>query len=80
MPASEFRCTIDDNKFWWGNAIPNICTDIALIALPIPYIADLRLPRPQKLALCGIFLFGAVYVSPFPLPISKVVQLGFNSS
>lgn len=63
MPASDYRCGINSNRLWWGSAIPNICAEIALIAIPIPYIAKLSLPRAQKMAIGGIFLFGAMYVS-----------------
>ena len=49
-------------RFLQGQAIPNIITDIILLALPMPLIWKLHLPQGQKLALCGVFLLGSLYV------------------
>ena len=45
-------------RVWLGNAIPNILTDLAIIIIPLPLVWALQISRPQKYALCGIFLTG----------------------
>jgi hypothetical protein len=62
LPPSQYHCGVNDNKFFYGNAIPNIVTDIAMLMLPVPYIYTLQLRSGQKLALAGIFLVGLLYV------------------
>ena len=55
-------CRVDDYKFFLGNAIPNILTDVFLMALPLPYIWRLNRPTSQKVALGGIFVLGGLFV------------------
>ena len=62
-----------------GNAVPNIITDWALLILPIPYIWRLQQSRPQKIALCGVFLLGGLYVAILPLPLGLRVRSAANS-
>lgn len=50
---------INIQSFFLGQAIPNIITDGILLALPLPMIWDLHLPRAQKMALSGVFLLGS---------------------
>lgn len=52
------RCPVDSNKYFDGNAIPNIITDAAILVLPLPFIWTLQLRRSQKVALTGIFALG----------------------
>lgn len=63
MPRSQYHCGVESTKFFYGNAIPTIVTDILMLVLPAPYIWNLQLPGGQKLALVGIFLVGLLYVS-----------------
>ncbi|KAL3959678.1 hypothetical protein ACCO45_004795 [Purpureocillium lilacinum] len=65
LPPSAYTCGVDSRKFFYGNAIPTIVTDILMLALPTPYIWHLHLPRGQKLALAGIFLVGILYASTY---------------
>ncbi|EHK22634.1 uncharacterized protein TRIVIDRAFT_221904 [Trichoderma virens Gv29-8] len=58
LRPDQYRCTVDSVKFFYGNAIPTIVTDVLMLALPLPYITKLQLPRGQKFALVGIFLVG----------------------
>jgi hypothetical protein len=58
LPPSEYNCGIEDTKFFYGNAIPTIVTDVLMLLLPIPYIYSLQLRKGQKWALAGIFLVG----------------------
>ena len=56
------RCPVDVQKFFDGQAIPNIVTDAILLILPLPLIWRLQLPASQKVALSGIFLLGSLSV------------------
>ena len=51
---------IDFPKYFIGSAIPNIATDLVLLALPLPQIWKINLPSTQKLGLMGIFLLGGL--------------------
>ena len=48
----------------------NIVTDIAVLVLPIPWLAKLQMDTSKKLALIGTFLLGSLWVSMFPNPVS----------
>ena len=48
--------------YFIGQAIPNIITDLLIMALPLPPIWKLNLPRRQKFALSGVFLLGCLWV------------------
>ncbi|KAL9610185.1 MAG: hypothetical protein Q9167_005089 [Letrouitia subvulpina] len=60
-PHKEGHC-ISLKKFFLGQAIPNIATDLVLLLIPIPMIWNLQLPRSQKVALIGVFLLGGFVV------------------
>ncbi|KKY39872.1 putative integral membrane protein [Diaporthe ampelina] len=57
LPDTPGQC-IDNNKFFIGNAVPNIFTDCAIMALPAYEISRLRMGYSQKAGLAGIFLLG----------------------
>lgn len=56
----DAKCGVDNYKFFYGNSIPNIMTDLALLALPIPSVWSLQIPRTQKVILSGIFVLGGL--------------------
>ena len=58
-PHGQGHC-INLDKFYLGQAIPNIITDIVLLSITIPMIWRLQLPRSQKIALSGVFLLGSL--------------------
>jgi hypothetical protein len=58
LPKTEYACNINPTKFFYGNAIPTIVTDILMLILPVPYIWNLKLPRQQKMAVIGVFVVG----------------------
>jgi len=60
LDPSEYHCGVDIHKFFLGNAIPNIITDIFIMVLPLPYILKLHLRVSQKVALFGIFVVGTL--------------------
>ena len=49
---------IDVQKYYLGQAVPNIITDLVLLIIPHPIVWRLQLPLPQKAALAGILLLG----------------------
>ncbi|KAK4229301.1 hypothetical protein QBC38DRAFT_472532 [Podospora fimiseda] len=62
---------IDPTDFFLGNSIPNIVTDVAILALPTYEVYKLNLPRHQRIGLGAVFLLGAgiVAVSSYRLYI-----------
>ncbi|KAK2793475.1 hypothetical protein FQN51_001232 [Onygenales sp. PD_10] len=49
---------INMENLWLSNAIMHIVTDLALLAMPMPIISTLQLPKKQKFAVMGIFTLG----------------------
>ncbi|RYO86641.1 hypothetical protein DL766_003535 [Monosporascus sp. MC13-8B] len=60
-PFEEGTC-IDTCAFLVGNAVPNIVTDAAILALPAHQISKLQLRTMQKAAITGIFLLGGIVI------------------
>lgn len=58
---------LDELAFWFSNASFNIATDVACIALPIPVLKSLRLPKKQKYSLIIVFGLGGLSVRRFLL-------------
>ncbi|MCJ1265316.1 hypothetical protein MMC22_005192 [Lobaria immixta] len=70
--ATVFQCTpiartfdhdtpgtcINLTAFWYANAGANILGDFAILALPMPVVNSLHLPRRQKLGLMVVFALG----------------------
>jgi hypothetical protein len=50
-------------SIWFFNAGFNIAIDLAIIALPMPVVRQLRLPKRQKRLLIGVFGLGSMSVS-----------------
>ncbi|THV54676.1 hypothetical protein BGAL_0022g00320 [Botrytis galanthina] len=53
---------IDRTAIFIATAALNVATDIALLALVVPMIVDLQMPRIQKVGLIVIFLVGSLIV------------------
>ncbi|KAK4044373.1 hypothetical protein C8A01DRAFT_31428 [Parachaetomium inaequale] len=45
-------------NLWWANAALHITSDLVVMALPMPVLSSLNLPRRQKYAIVGVFAFG----------------------
>ncbi|KAL2147693.1 hypothetical protein VTI28DRAFT_7045 [Corynascus sepedonium] len=45
-------------NLWWANAALHIASDFVIIALPLPVLSSLNLPRRQKYAIIGVFALG----------------------
>ncbi|KAH6717915.1 hypothetical protein BKA61DRAFT_716476 [Leptodontidium sp. MPI-SDFR-AT-0119] len=56
------RC-IDFRQLILGMAIPNILSDVAILALPLPQIWGLQISCRQKAFLSGVFLLGSLVVA-----------------
>lgn len=63
-PTAPGEC-INIYKFFIGNASASVVTDFIILLVPLPSVWQLKMPIVQKLAVCGIFLLGGLYVSPF---------------
>lgn len=59
-----------------GASIPNVITDILLLALPLPYVWGLHAPLSQRLILAGMFLLG-VFVSVVSV-VRLSILMGLN--
>lgn len=57
---------VNTKKFYIGNAVPNIFTDVLILAMPIRMVWTLQTTRPQKVSLSFIFLLGSLYEPPLP--------------
>lgn len=51
---------IDSTKFFIGNAIPNMFTDVCILALPMRKIWELQMTPKRKLVVSGMFLLGGL--------------------
>lgn len=66
IPVSTFwtheepRTCIDPLRYFLGVAIPNVATDVVLLAFPIPWIWKLVISTSQKIALLAIFLIAGL--------------------
>lgn len=54
---------VNSKKFYIGNAVPNIFTDVMILILPVRMVWGLQTNRMQKITLSFIFLLGGLYVS-----------------
>ncbi|RDW91625.1 hypothetical protein BP5796_02790 [Coleophoma crateriformis] len=75
----ESNCTVNVTSFFFGNSIPNIFTDVALMVLPVPYIWRLQLVRAQKIALISIFTLGTFIVVISATRLAYVLHLDLVS-
>ena len=57
-PAIAPVCRVQPEPAYISNSAINIATDFAILILPLPLVWSLNLPKPQKLAVCGIFAIG----------------------
>ncbi|KAJ5904187.1 hypothetical protein N7504_006570 [Penicillium tannophilum] len=53
---------VSNKEFYVGNAVPNICTDVMILILPLRMVWGLQTTRMQKVTLSGIFLLGGFVV------------------
>jgi hypothetical protein len=56
-PDIQGHC-LQDKPLWFSNASLNMLTDVAILIIPIPALASLRLPVKHKVSLCCLFALG----------------------
>lgn len=49
--------------FFYAQTIPNLITDFAILAFPVPTIWTLQMPLTKKLGLIMVFLVGYLYAT-----------------
>ena len=59
IPSVAGHC-INLKDSFIGNAVPNIVTDVLILALPIKHVCKLRTTVSQKILLVVIFLLGSL--------------------
>ncbi|KAI1487267.1 hypothetical protein F5X96DRAFT_650914 [Biscogniauxia mediterranea] len=72
----EASCDVDSQKFLFAISIPNILIDVTLLALPIPYVAQLNLSKSQKRIIISLFLLGGFVCVASIMRLVAVVTQG----
>ncbi|KAH0001685.1 hypothetical protein KCU78_g14755, partial [Aureobasidium melanogenum] len=82
-PMTPGKC-LSTRTYWVSVTAVNIVLDFAVLALPMPVISRLKLPKRQKIALVGVFLLGfftcAVSVVRLVLVHNAYVRHDFTAS
>jgi hypothetical protein len=58
-PDAKGRVLVDEAKFYLGVGIINLVGDICILSVPITSVLKLHMSRPQKYAVCFMFLLGS---------------------
>ena len=58
LSVTDFKC-IDKAGIYLATAAANVITDVLILALPIPMILRLHMPKAQKIAVCLVFAVGS---------------------
>ena len=56
---------IDKEAFFIYSSLPNIITDVVMLALPMPVVWKLHTSARMKVGLTATFIVGSLYVPPF---------------
>lgn len=59
-PTASTQSCIDANKFYIGNAIPNILMDVAILIVPMRKVWGLHVSTSSKIGISGMFLLGSL--------------------
>ncbi|KAG9697420.1 ribosomal protein L27, partial [Aureobasidium melanogenum] len=82
-PMTPGKC-LSTRTYWVSVTAVNIVLDFAVLALPMPVISRLKLPKKQKIGLVGVFLLGfftcAVSVVRLVLVHNAYVRHDFTAS
>jgi hypothetical protein len=54
------NCRINDQKYFVGSVIAHLLMDLAILALPVPYIKSLNISFYQKFCVLAMFMFGGL--------------------
>jgi hypothetical protein len=74
-PAVEGKC-LNRNIITYVNAGVNIGSDLTLLAIPIPLLKNLHIPRRQKFILVGVFLCGALACTMSIIRLRSLYEIG----
>lgn len=66
---------IDIERFFLGNSIPNILTDLAILCLPMYEVHHLRMNRGKKICLLFVFLLGGLVVAVSIYRLKALIDL-----
>ena len=69
------RC-IHQKKFYYGNAIANVITDMIMLLMPVPTVWRLNLSTRKKINVTAVFMLGGLYV----LVILRSTKINSNQS
>ncbi|KAF7587763.1 hypothetical protein BBP40_006723 [Aspergillus hancockii] len=75
-PQTTTGTCIDIPRFFFGNGIAAVLVDIMILAVPVPVIWNLQMPKSQRMAVISILLLGSfVCVAS----IVRIIFLGRNT-
>ncbi|TGO59556.1 hypothetical protein BCON_0043g00140 [Botryotinia convoluta] len=69
---------IDQTKFYYGNAISNLLTDVIILCLPMPMIWKLNMTAHKKVVLSGVFLLGGFVCVSSIIRIISLAKIDYN--
>jgi len=72
-------CAVNDFKFFYGNSIPNIATDIAILILPIHSVLRLKITNWQRFCVLGIFVLGGFIIAISVTRLLILLRLNLHS-
>ncbi|KAI5306541.1 hypothetical protein KEM56_000343 [Ascosphaera pollenicola] len=72
-------CRVNDYKFFIGNSVPNIATDVALLCIPIVPIWRLHVTTAQKITLTGLFMIGGLVTATSVVRLVYLLRLDSQS-
>jgi hypothetical protein len=64
---TDKTCGIKESTFFFSTVLTHVIIDFAILCLPAIEIRKMHLPFGQKIAVIGLFTFGALYVLAFVL-------------
>lgn len=73
--VTEGKC-LDRNAITFVNAGVNIATDLVLLAIPIPLLKNLQIPKKQKFILVGVFACGAFACAMSIIRLKALYEIG----
>ncbi|KAM7200189.1 hypothetical protein V8F20_005407 [Naviculisporaceae sp. PSN 640] len=79
-PNGEIKATCLPYQIWWMNAALHLASDLVIIALPMPILSTLKLPKRQKYALVGVFALGFFVCLISILRLIALIDMTLNPS
>lgn len=84
--AASWDITITDahchslKKIYLGGSLPNIISDVILIAMPLPYVWSLHAPLSQRLLLASLFMLGMFIAIVSMVRLSIFMKIPFDEA